>query len=235
MKDPQVVAGLATKDFYVGQLGLSARPVNFTDFNDPQKSLLGSLREQGLIKGTSWGYTAGAAYKPTKVFGCLTFGGYDEARFVKNNLTFTFGADISRDILIGIRAITTTNSNNAPTSLLSTPITAFIDSTVPHIWLPISACQRFEQTLGLSLDEATGLYIVNDTLHEALIARKEGFRFTLGQGVQGGETVDIVVPYDAFDLEITILKTGQRARYFPLRRALNDSMYTIGRAFLQEA
>ncbi|KAI9783654.1 MAG: hypothetical protein M1839_003502 [Geoglossum umbratile] len=233
LRDPQVIAGIATKGFYVGQLGLSARPVNFTDFNNPKMSLLGSLRAEDQIKGTSWGYTAGAAYKPTKVFGSLTFGGYDAARFVRNNLTFTFGADISRDILVGVRDIT--SSGATPTSLLDSPITAFIDSTVPHIWLPISACKRFEQALGLSWDEQTGLYIVNDTLHETLVARNEEFRFKLGQGVQGGETVDIVVPYKAFDLEITTAETGKKARYFPLRRAQNDSMYTIGRVFFQEA
>jgi hypothetical protein len=233
LRDAQVIAGIATKDFYVGLLGLSARPVNFTDLNDSKKSLLESLREEDQVKGSSWGYTAGAPYRPTKTFGSLTFGGYDATRFVKNNLTFTFGADISRDVLVGVRDITTTAGT--PASLLPAPITAFVDSTVPYIWLPTSACQRFEQTLGLAWDNATGLYIVNDTLHETLVARNEGFRFTLGQGVDGGQTVDVVVPYKAFDLEIVVAETGAKAKYFPLMRAQNDSMYTIGRAFLQEA
>ncbi|KAH0536869.1 hypothetical protein FGG08_006300 [Glutinoglossum americanum] len=230
---PQVVAGIATKDFFIGVLGLNARAVNITDLNHPWSSLLGMLRSDKLVNGSSFGYTAGAPYKPTKVFGSLTFGGYDASRFVPNNVTFTFGADISRDLLVGIRNISTTTSE--PVDLLTTPITAFIDSTVPDIWLPVSVCQQFEQTLGLVYEASTELYLVNDTLHDALLARNEVFRFRLGMGVEGGQTVDVMVPYAALDLKVTLPQTHNRTRYFPIRRALNDSMYTIGRAFLQEA
>ena len=57
-----LVAGIATNDFWLGSLGLSPLPFNFTDFNDPQPSLLSMMRTQRLIPSKSWAYTAGAYY-----------------------------------------------------------------------------------------------------------------------------------------------------------------------------
>ena len=59
----QVVAALATKDFYLGYLGLTSRPTNFTGFNDPKTSFLSSLKEQDHIPSLSFGYTAGNQYR----------------------------------------------------------------------------------------------------------------------------------------------------------------------------
>jgi hypothetical protein len=58
----QVVAGTWTDNFFLGGLRISPIPVNFTTINEPQSSLLGSLRNQSLIPSTSWAYTAGAYY-----------------------------------------------------------------------------------------------------------------------------------------------------------------------------
>ncbi|KAH0543948.1 hypothetical protein GP486_008541, partial [Trichoglossum hirsutum] len=104
--DHQVVAGIATKNIsWTGMLGLSSLPTNFTDFNHPQPSLLGTLKDKGMVGSLSWGYTAGAAYRGQGSFGSLTLGGYDETRFIKNNLTLKFGEDSSWDLLIDIQGI----------------------------------------------------------------------------------------------------------------------------------
>jgi hypothetical protein len=58
----QIVAGLATPDFWLGTFGLDPAPNNFTTLNDPQPSFLWSLVNQSVIPSTSWGYTAGASY-----------------------------------------------------------------------------------------------------------------------------------------------------------------------------
>ena len=60
--DHQIVAGIATREFNLGLFGLSPRPTNFTDFNDPQPSFLQTLYNRSLIPSLSWSYTAGAAY-----------------------------------------------------------------------------------------------------------------------------------------------------------------------------
>ena len=224
----QVVAGFATKDFYLGNLGLTPRPVNFTDFNNPQQSVLGTLQNQSKIPGSSWAYTAGASYRKPKTFGSLTFGGYDSSRSAAG-LSFPFGADISRDLTVELQSVTSGTNSLLPNSIIT-----FIDSTVPHIWLPLEACSNFETLFEITWDNATDLYLVNDTLHDSLVAKNANITFTLGRRTSGGETVDIVLPYGAFDLTIT-LPSGKTSRYFPIRRAHNDTQFTLGRTFLQEA
>ena len=59
----QVVAGIATSDFYLGQLGLDPRPSNFTTNDDPIPSYLWQLSNSTLIPSLSYGYTAGARYR----------------------------------------------------------------------------------------------------------------------------------------------------------------------------
>lgn len=56
--DHQLIAGFATNDFWLGSLGLSPLPFNFTDFNDPLPSFLTSLRNKSPVPSTSWAYTA---------------------------------------------------------------------------------------------------------------------------------------------------------------------------------
>ena len=67
----QVVAGLASYDYYTGLFGLGDQPVNFTASNDinnltgtiPHPSFLATLKNQNLIPSLSWAYTAGAIYR----------------------------------------------------------------------------------------------------------------------------------------------------------------------------
>ena len=61
--DHQVVAGIKTNTYYLGNLGLSSRNISFTQGNgDMSPSFLGSLKTENLIPSLSFGYTAGAAY-----------------------------------------------------------------------------------------------------------------------------------------------------------------------------
>ena len=89
----QIIAGIATNDFWMGSLGLSPLPMNFLTLSDPYPSLLTSTRQSGLISSTTWAYTAGAYYRET--FGSLTFGGYDAERFnaSSNRLSVPFYTD----------------------------------------------------------------------------------------------------------------------------------------------
>lgn len=57
-----VIAGIATKDFYLGVLGLAARPITWEDHSTSSPSLISTLKAQGLIESQSYGYTAGAFY-----------------------------------------------------------------------------------------------------------------------------------------------------------------------------
>ena len=164
----------------------------------------------------------------------LTLGGYDASRFTPSNLTFDLADDNSRDLVVGVQSISAAGS---PQKLLPTPILAFIDATVPHIWLPLEACQMFETFFGISWDASSDLYLVNETTHQALTAQNASLTITIGTNTLTPEVVNITLPYASFDLQVldTYPNVTSSTRYFPLRRAMNDTQYTLGRTFLQEA
>ena len=166
----------------------------------------------------------------------MTFGGYDSSRFIPNNITFDLAPDISRDLVVGLQSITSTAANGSKHSLLPNPILTFIDSTLPLIYLPLESCQAFETAFGLTYNDTARLYIVDDSLHQSLTTSNPNITFELGNSVNGGPTVDIVLPYASFDLLASPPRVvGNATKYFPLKRAANDTQYTLGRTFLQEA
>ena len=166
----------------------------------------------------------------------MTFGGYDSSRLVPNNVTFDLAPDISRDLVVGLQSITSTAANGSNHSLLPNPIWTFIDSTLPLIYLPPESCQAFENAFGLTYNDAANLYTVDDSLHQSLTTSNPNITFQLGNSLTDGPTVDIVLPYASFDLLASPPRVeGNATKYFPLKRAANETQYTLGRTFLQEA
>ena len=58
----QTIAALATKDYYLGLLGLNRRPTNFTPFGNGEVSFLESMKTSRNIPSMSGAYSAGAQY-----------------------------------------------------------------------------------------------------------------------------------------------------------------------------
>ena len=170
------------------------------------------------------------------VLGSLTLGGYDSARYTPNDISFDFAPDNSRDLVVGIQSITSTEQDGTENNLLpSGGINAYIDSTVPYIYLPIDACQAFESAFGLTYDNTSELYLVSGSLHQKLQAQNASVTFTLGNTATSGRTTNITLPYASFDLTATWPLVQNGSLYFPLQRADNQTQYTLGRTFLQEA
>lgn len=175
-----------------------------------------------------------------QALGSVTLGGYDSSRFVPSNFSFDLTPETPRDLVVGIQSITadSTFGPTDTTSLLPSPILSFIDSTVPQIWLPLDACEAFEKAFGLRWDSNTELYLVNDTLHKTLLAQNANITFqirTVRTNSKSDQTVNITLPYASFDLEVSYPIVESSSSYFPIRRAANQSQYTLGRTFLQEA
>ncbi|KAF2399499.1 acid protease [Trichodelitschia bisporula] len=236
----QIVGAIATPDFNYGHLGINPKSTNFTNFTTQSPSFITSLKERNLIPSVSWGYTAGAAYRFAKVLSSLTLGGYDAARFVPNNVSFNFFPDNERDLLVSIVGITADASDKKRTSLFPTYkiIYSYIDSTVSEIWLPIEACKAFEDYFELTWDPTTELYLVSEAQHATLLQRNPNVTFTIQPWSDPkSRRVDITLPYRAFDhyAKPPYRDLNRTSRYFPLRRAANDTQYTLGRTFLQEA
>jgi len=202
--------------------------------NYSSPSYFTSLWQQKLLPGLSWSYTAGAQYNSKGgQYAQLIFGGYDSSRFTSNTASFTLALDVDRDIVVAIQSITFSGTTQA--SLLSDPIYAFIESTDPNIWLPADACRAFEKAFGLSMDNSTGLYLMNSTQYSQLLAINPQVTFSLANGLTGGTSVSIILPFRAFALSAQYPFTPNDTYYFPLKQATNATQYTLGRAFLQEA
>lgn len=149
---------------------------------------------------------------------------------------------------ISVASAASSNNWTAPVQLASSAdrISAVIDSSTPYLWLPQSVCDRFAQTLGLSFNSSLGLYTfdANSAQHDTLMNSQLSFTFTLSDVGTSPSSVNITLPYAAFDLQLSVPFPGLNATYgapdstkyyFPLKRATNEAQYTIGRAFLQEA
>jgi hypothetical protein len=233
----QVVAAIADKSFYLGQFGLGPKPSNFTTFNEPIPNYMVTLANKSMIPSISFGYTAGAHYRD-KAPASLTLGGYDDNRFEASELSHRMNADNTRPLQVGVQKILAENTLRGSVNLLPTGIFQLVDSTVPHIWLPDNAIDEFVSAFGLIYDNTTELYLVNDTIHEELLQKQPTITFVIGNNTKDGmgPTQNIELPYAAFDLQAGYpFYVNDTARYFPIRRAANESQYTIGRTFLQEA
>jgi hypothetical protein len=137
--------------------------------------------------------------------------------------------------VVGLQSLKYTDSTGLSKELLSGGILTFIDSTIPYIVLPLSACQEFENVLGIQWNDTAELYTISDSVHNSLTSSNPNFTFILGNGENGGNTIPIVLPYAAFDLTASAPLVSGSSRYFPLKRASNDTQFTLGRTFLQEA
>lgn len=230
----QCVSGIADESFWHGTFPLSPRRVQLTSPSRDYPSLLQSLVDESIIPSLSWAYTAGAYYHDPPAFVSLTLGGYDRKRIAGSSLQIPFSSvSENRDLVVEVRSMSYNEFGSSP--LLTTPIPSFIDSLVPQIWLPLSVCQNFERALNLTWDEHTELYLVDDATRTNLLSRDLNFTFSLGAVGTGNTTVEVTLPYAAFDLQMTPPAVNTTSRYFPLKRAANESQSILGRVFLQEA
>ena len=227
--DSSIVTGVPTEPFFLGHLGLI--PSKTTGPAGNTASLMQQLADQGKIPSLSYGYTSGALYRTNSMYGSLTFGGYDLSLFIPNHVSFPISDN--GHLLLPIQSITgQTTLQPKNQTLLPSSITANIDTTLAHMWLPLDACRAFERAFGLIWDDMNRYYLVNDTTHQQLLNNNPIVTFTLGNASQ---TLDISLPYGAFDLQASSPIYPNGTNYFPLRRASDPSQYTIGRAFFQES
>ncbi|KAI9648369.1 hypothetical protein NHQ30_003002 [Ciborinia camelliae] len=166
-------------------------------------------------------------------FAQLIFGGYDISRYQPNPVTFSLNVDVTRDLLVGVQAIV--YQGQTTTSLLEEPIYAFIESTDPNLWLPLSTCLLFEKAFGLVWNDTISMYLMNSTQYTLLSGANPTVTFSLANTISGGSTVNIQLPFGAFALQGSYPFVDNTTYYFPLKRAANETQYTLGRVFLQEA
>jgi hypothetical protein len=161
----------------------------------------------------------------------LVIGGYDASRYLVPPLSQKFSQDATQSLTIALNSITVDSAIDGGSSPLATPIQANIDSSWPYLVLPRAICTSLESSFGLSLDPATGLYLVNGSTHSVLQRLNASLSFGFGNTMNG---VKITLPYASLDLNASAPFYTSPTRYFPLRVSDNDSTAILGRAFLQE-
>lgn len=171
------------------------------------------------------------------VYGSLTYGGYDQSRFVPNGVMFPFDANDSRKPSLKIQTIIGQNLSGETISLQEGVVPyMLVDFAEPHIWLPVSTCEQFAQAFNLTYDNSTDLYLVDSSTHAKLVEQNPTITFGLGQTASDlSGRVNIVLPYSAFDQQASYPIYENATNYFPIRRAYNETQYTLGRTFFQEA
>lgn len=229
----QLIGGIASTAFFTGSLGINPASTNLSSTNTSISSYMSNLKSQNKIPSLSYGYTAGNQYRFDKVLGSLTLGGYDASLIQSNNLTVAFNGEWPSDLAIEVNSISFTTSSDQR-FLSNRKFPAVIDSTVSYLYLPLEVCQRFEEAFGITYDEQAELYLVNEGMHSLLLEQAANVTFTL-TNVTSEVLIDITLPYQAFDLVADVPLVQTKTRYFPLKRAKDNSPYILGRTFLQEA
>jgi hypothetical protein len=164
----------------------------------------------------------------------LTVGGYVETAFEPSQIEFKIDQST---LPVTLRSLLVLNSLSETMSvpLTESGISMSIDSTTSQIWLPRDICDSLADALGLTFDSYTELYVVNSSIHQQLLQQNPQFTFTITAKSSSADSTNIVLPYAAFDLRASLPFYNVSTPYFPLRRAVNESQYTLGRTFLQEA
>ncbi|KAH8732488.1 aspartic peptidase domain-containing protein [Phaeosphaeriaceae sp. PMI808] len=233
-----LVGAYGTRSIWLGQIPLHSRAVSFEE-SKHYSSLIVALYDTKQIPSKSYSYTAGAKYRTPSYPGSLVLGGYDASRFKETPGNYSFPFDYSNDkgwTSLGVSSIFITQTLNSSSLYLSQDrFTAFIDSSTPYIWLPQAACDKFADSLGLAYHSEQDLYFVNDTVHERLKQLNPTITFQLGNNNDPTTSLNIDLPYGAFDKQTKRPFYNETRRYFPIRRAANSSQFVLGRPFLQEA
>jgi hypothetical protein len=183
----------------------------------------------------------------------LTLGGVDLNRFIPNDISFEMAPGF--EPVVSVNAITVSsqplstsatrpNWTQESVSLLggSQAELFTIDSSTPFLWLPDKVCDAFAMALNLTYNDTLQLYVYgNGTGPSVLTDWNMTFTFTLADLPGSSKTLDITLPYDAFNQQLSFPFPAMNATfstppmdYFPLRRASNNTQFTIGRVLLQE-
>ncbi|QIW96321.1 hypothetical protein AMS68_001839 [Peltaster fructicola] len=228
----QIIAGVSDVNFWLGTFGLGNAYTNYAQSGFVAPSLLYNMKNQSQIPSISYGYTAGRYYD-NKTEASLILGGYDTNRITGQNVTNKISSsDSTQSLNINVQSLTAQGlSSGNSLSLLNAATTASIDSSLTHLYLPSRACDLLASNLGLSYDNTTNYYTVNQTVHDTLKANNATLTFLLGGN---SAPLSISMPYKSLDLQVGIPYYQPNQNYFPIRKAANDSQIVLGRAFLQE-
>lgn len=262
--EQRVIAGTASKTLNLGLFGLSVKALTIPGIVDTtfiQTLADFALIPASGFSYTAGSFGIGATWKSPSSSGysnqsstqenslttraiqpSLVLGGYDASRIdqksiLEVNIANNNALSLTVSLYVDLTSITFSGSdetwrNGTVDNLGSTAV--YIDSSIAQLWLPLSACRVFERVFGLTWNEDSELYLVNDTEHTRLKQLNTSVTFSLHSARHDSTVRNFTLSYAAFDLLITYPLVPSTGYYFPLKRASSPEQFMLGRAFLQE-
>ncbi|EEY17874.1 conserved hypothetical protein [Verticillium alfalfae VaMs.102] len=232
----------------LGVGGPSAINQSFTTSTYPINATLipGRLWERGDVPSNSFGLHIGSMQPP--LGGSLWFGGYDQNRVIGDVLVTATSfheapitlRDISLEVVQGASPFTfDTKQDNLLTAnndTMGSALPVYVDGCSPYLTLPKSTCDNIASHLPVIYDSDLGLYLWNtsDPYWPLVVSSASVLAFTF-LASSNTETLVVRVPFSHLNLTLTApLVNGDPKPYFPCFTG-GDGLYTLGRAFLQDA
>ncbi|KAK3991336.1 aspartic peptidase domain-containing protein [Cladorrhinum sp. PSN332] len=219
-----LVAAINDTNHYQGYIGLGVTQARFNKGNLTNPFISQLAQIEGKIPSHSYGYTAGAYYRPNGrsdgTIASLTLGGYDKMRFSPHSTNFPLDP-VTRFPTVRLRGVTAQVSSldKAPAAnwtstsrtlvTMDDSITAIIDSSTPYLWLPTEICDRFAAALNLTWRDDLGVYVFQDGPQYTRFVNGNSLSFTFtlsgfdntdnfGQPLNVPGVVNITAPSAAF-------------------------------------
>lgn len=250
----QVIATVTSLDTWLGEFGLGVKETRFEGTTNYLSFISTLVQNESVIPSHSYGYTAGAHYALKSIPGSLTLGGVDTTRFTPNDISFTLNPNYYPEVAIQTVTVSSSQSqglvalppnwNANPLRVMQPSMAALftVDTSTPFLWMPPAVCDSFADALNLTYNSDLDLYMFSNVSSPQVLSDWGlSFTFTLANSVDSTSSAQLVISYDAFDLQLSygfpnldITDGSSAVSYFPLRRANSSTQYTIGRAFLQE-
>lgn len=167
----------------------------------------------------------------------------DKRRFVDNDIAFELSDMNQPSAYINAIDLILSDGSAVPSNWLASTlpmvdpgqmVTALIDSSTPYLWLPEQICENFASALNLTYNSTLNIYTFDRDPAQRTELQNLNFSISVQLSAKSSsvQAVTIDLPYQSFDQQMTYPETKY---YFPLKKATNESQYTLGRTFLQEA
>ncbi|KAF4990207.1 hypothetical protein FGRMN_8628 [Fusarium graminum] len=243
--------GGQTAPFFAGCLSLGGAGSVNQSFEQPDGKPAtngsmppGWLWENQYTSSNSYGMHIGSV-QPS-ISGSLWFGGYDKNRIVGEILSLTGSPrgdgitlwDVAIEGVGEYSPFTNKSEDNllaTGNSSISSGLKVTVDGCSPYLTFPKSTCDNIAEHLPVNFDADLGLYLwdAKSEKYEKLINSATALTFSF-ISASNTDPIKIRVPFMHLNLTLSEPIVDNPVPYFPCH-VNNKGVYTLGRAFLQDA
>ena len=166
----------------------------------------------------------------------MILGGYDASKFVPSRApSYTIGRN-GRQLGVTLSHIIYNSGVDSDVRDTSLTLTSTLAPRTSFMSLPTRICHDMEQAFGLSYDNSSNQYLINDTQHQSLLGRNASITFTLASdSIADASQSNITISYSNLNFDVDSPHANHTHRIFPLNQGSNSNDATLGMAFLRHA